>query len=207
MKQNTLKGLIVAAAIATLALGGGIAGTFALFSRTATGTVHIKVGNINFNFKRTKVEGKRLDEQTGRLVDFTDTTVVNLSQHGDEALEATYAVPGCEYLATYSLENTGKVAFTTHVAVVGKTITKEGEEPSQAELEELETYTYLEFEDQVQHQMSEDNIYYDLGDQILNAGETLTFTMKVTLDELMGNDAQDLDLTFDLQLTCTQYID
>ena len=123
MNTKSGRALIASAIIATLALGGVVAGTFALFSRQASTTAHIKVGNLNFSFARTKLVSNSLDAQ-GTISETVDNSIVDLSTDGAQALDAEGAVPGASYEATFKLTNTGATAFSTVVAVPELSITR-----------------------------------------------------------------------------------
>ena len=144
MNTKTGRVLIGSAIVATLALGGVVAGTFALFSRQASTTAHIKVGNLNFTFARTKLVSNSLDAQ-GTISETIDNTVVDLSVDGAKALDVEGAVPGASYQATFKLTNTGATAFTTVVAVPELTI-KDAQGQDADASSTLYTYTKVTFE-------------------------------------------------------------
>ncbi len=204
MNTKTGRVLIGSAIVATLALGGVVAGTFALFSRQVSSTAHIKVGNLNFAFARTKLVSNSLDAQ-GTISETVDNTLVDLSTDGQKALDVEGAVPGASYIATFKLTNTGATAFTTVVSVPELTI-KDAQGNDADASSTLYTYTKVTFEatgaTSVSYTLDQTRSNFQLP-KLVKEGEQ-EFTMKVEIGENAGNDAQGLTINMGLRLTATQ---
>lgn len=204
MNTKTGRVLIGSAIVATLALGGVVAGTFALFSRQASTTAHIKVGNLNFTFARTKLVSNSLDAQ-GTISETIDNTVVDLSVDGAKALDVEGAVPGASYQATFKLTNTGATAFTTVVAVPELTI-KDAQGQDADASSTLYTYTKVTFEatgaTAVSYTLDQTRSNFQLP-KLVKDGEQ-EFTVKIEIGENAGNDAQGLTIDMGIRLTATQ---
>lgn len=204
--MNTKVGrvLIASAIVATLGLGGVVAGTFALFSRQASTTAHIKVGNLNFDFARIKLVSNALNDQ-GTLSETVDNTVVDLSVDGAKALDVDGAVPGASYSATFKLTNTGATAFTTVVSVPELTI-KDAQGQDADASSTLYTYTTVKFEatgaTAVSYTLDQTRANFQLP-KLVKDGEQ-EFTMKVEIGDGAGNDAQGLTINMGIKLTATQ---
>ena len=197
-----MKGLIIAGGISVLALGGLIGGTFALFQRQTSVTAHIKVGNLNFEFARIKLEGNVLDNQ-GYVSPMTpDETVVDLSQNGAEAFSVENAAPGTDYTATFELKNTGSTAFTTSVALPSITATNSEDADISADMLPLVKVTFAA--------AGTTDVVYTLDNPTsfvvpdVTKGETVDFTMKVEILSELGNVAQYSNLDIGMRLTVTQ---
>ena len=182
MNTKTGRALIAAAIVATLGLGGVVAGTFALFSRQASTTAHIKVGNLNFDFVRTKLVSNSLNDQ-GTISETVDNTVLDLSTDGAKAIDVEGAVPGASYVATFKLTNTGATAFSTVVSVPELSIKDDG----------ATTVSYTLDQTRSNFQLP----------KLIKEGEQ-EFTLKVEIGEGAGNDAQGLTIDMGIKLTATQ---
>lgn len=204
MNTKTGRVLIGSAIVATLALGGVVAGTFALFSRQASTTAHIKVGNLNFEFARTKLVSNSLDAQ-GTISETVDNTLIDLSTDGAKALDVEGAVPGASYTATFKLTNTGATAFTTVVSVPELTI-KDAQGQDADASSTLFTYTKVTFEatgaTAVSYTLDQTRSNFQLPKLVKDGNQE--FTMKVEIGENAGNDAQGLTINMGLKLTATQ---
>ena len=204
--METKKGrvLIASAIVATLALGGVVAGTFALFSRQASTTAHIKVGNLNFTFARTQLVSNSLDDQ-GTISETVDNTLVDLSTDGAKALDVEGAAPGASYIAKFKLTNTGATAFSTVVSVPELTI-KDANNQDADPSSTLFTYTTVTFEatgaTAVSYTLDQTRTNFQLPKLVKDGDQE--FTMKVEIGENAGNDAQGLTINMGLKLTATQ---
>lgn len=204
MKKKGLKVLVGSAAVAVLAMGGGIAGTFALFNRTITNTVHIVVGNLGFTFQRTKLVSHALSDE-GLLVDTTDTTVLDLSTNGSMAIEVTNAAPGANYTGTFKIHNGGKVAFKATYEIVDYVITFNGADASADQKAEFLNHSSISFDGGAAQRLNvEGGISYVM-DDVIKVNDDKVFTMKIDLETAMGNLAQDLDVVVNTRLKLVQY--
>lgn len=204
MNTKTGRVLIASAIAATLALGGVVAGTFAMFSRQTSTTAHIKVGNLNFEFVRTKLVSNSLDDQ-GTISETIDNTVLDLSNDGAKAIDVDGAVPGASYVATFKLSNTGATAFTTVVSVPELSIKDEEGQDADAS-STLFTYTTVTLEasgaNAVSYTLDQTRSNFQLPKLIKNGEQE--FTLKVEIGENAGNDAQGLIINMGIKLTATQ---
>ena len=204
MNTKTGRALIAAAIVATLGLGGVVAGTFALFSRQASTTAHIKVGNLNFDFVRTKLVSNSLNDQ-GTISETVDNTVLDLSTDGAKAIDVEGAVPGASYIATFKLTNTGATAFSTVVSVPELSIKDEEGHDADAS-STLFTYTTVTLESNgattVSYTLDQTRSNFQLP-KLVKDGEQ-EFTLKVEIGEGAGNDAQGLTIDMGIRLTATQ---
>lgn len=190
MNHKAIKGLIVASSLCALTFSLGIAGTFAFFSRQTAGTVHIKVGNINFEF----------DEA---------------SAAGTQAMVVENGGPGLDYSASFNLKNTGTVPFTTVVDVPEYAIVQEsGEAATDEQMAEIKEYVGVHFIDDEEHvfalkDVDTDTLRFDLiheGSAVLEPETELTFGLKVVLGPELSNAVQNLVIDFPVRLTCTQCV-
>lgn len=204
MNTKSGRALIASAIIATLALGGVVAGTFALFSRQASTTAHIKVGNLNFSFARTKLVSNSLDAQ-GTISETVDNSIVDLSTDGAQALDAEGAVPGASYEATFKLTNTGATAFSTVVAVPELSITDE-DGNDVALTASIYTYTRVSFEatgaTAVSYTLDQTRSDFQLPK--LGKDAEQEFKIKIEIGTDAGNDAQGVTIDMGIRLTATQ---
>lgn len=204
MNTKIGRALIAAAVVATLGLGGVVAGTFALFSRQISTTAHIKVGNLNFDFARTKLVSNSLNDE-GTISETIDNTVVDLSTDGAKAVDVEGAVPGSSYIATFKLSNTGATAFTTVVSVPELSI-KDNEGNNANAASTLFTYTTVTLEaagaNTVSYTLDQTRSNFQLPKLIKNGEQE--FTLKVEIGEGAGNDAQGLTIDMGIKLTATQ---
>ena len=206
MEAKTIKGLIIAGSAAVLALGGAIGGTYALFSRTADTTVHVKVGNLNFKFERTKLVSDELDSTTGYLTEHADTTVVDLTPNGAKAMDVANAAPGASYTGTFVLTNTGSTAFNVVVTMKEPSVTNtEGAPLTSANSIWDNTSITVHTDGQEDKTMKLNNLSSTNLPNVTK-GEALTFSVKVALDTLIVNDGQGANLSFAVVLTATQAI-
>ena len=201
MNTKTGRALIAAAIVATLGFG---AGTFALFSRQASTTAHIKVGNLNFDFVRTKLISNSLNDE-GTISQTVDNTILDLSTDGAKAIDVDGAVPGASYIATFKLTNTGATAFNTVVSVPELSIKdEEGHDADAATT--LFTYTTVTLEasgvNAVSYTLDQTRSNFQLP-KLIKEGEQ-EFTLKVEIGEGAGNDAQGLTIDMGIRLTATQ---
>ena len=206
MEAKTIKGLIIAGSAAVVALGGAIGGTYALFSRTADTTVHVKVGNLNFKFERTQLLSRELDSSTGYLTDHTDTTVVDLTASGAKAMDVANAAPGASYTGTFVLTNTGSTAFEVSVALNNAKVTNEaGADVASTNSVWANTSVAIHTEGQEDKTMKLNNLSSASLPNVIK-GAALTFTVKVALGNAIDNDGQGANLSFAVVLTATQAI-
>lgn len=204
METKTIKGLIIAGSAAVVALGGAIGGTYALFSRTADTTVHVKVGNLNFKFERTKLVSDELDSTTGYLAERTDTTVVDLTASGAKAMDVANAAPGASYTGTFVLTNTGSTAFEVSVALNNAKVTNEaGADVVSTNSVWANTSVAIHTEGQEDKIMKLNNLSSASLPNVTKDA-ALTFTVKVTLGNAIDNDGQNANLSFAVVLTATQ---
>ena len=204
MNTKTGRALIASAIIATLALGGVVAGTFALFSRQVSTTAHIKVGNLNFSFARTKLVSNSLDAQ-GTISETVDNTVVDLSNDGADALDVDGAVPGASYELTFKLSNTGATAFSTVVGIPELSIKddQDNDAPSDSSIYAATTVTFeATGATAVSYTLDQNRSDFQLP-KLIKDGEQ-EFTMKVEIGDNAGNDAQGLTINMGIQLVATQ---
>ena len=202
-KDNTLLLSLALLLAASMAVVGG---TYALFSAEKSFPAHVTTGNLDFSLSRTKVVAKVMDSH-GLLVDYTDPTLVDLSATGEKAFEALNAVPGCEYTAYYSLENEGTTAFETVVSIEQVVVEKiDGSAADNYILDYVritiacgsETTSFLLSELATKNSL---NIGVSLADDL----ETV-FTIKTEILETAGNEAQNLDLTYGVKVSCVQVL-
>lgn len=204
METKTIKGLIIAGSAAVVALGGAIGGTYALFSRTADTTVHVKVGNLNFKFERTKLVSDELDSTTGYLAERTDTTVVDLTASGAKAMDVANAAPGASYTGTFVLTNTGSTAFEVSVALNNAKVTNEaGADVVSTNSVWANTSVAIHTEGQEDKIMKLNNLSSASLPNVTKDA-ALTFTVKVILGNAIDNDGQNANLSFAVVLTATQ---
>ncbi|MBO4855998.1 MAG: hypothetical protein J5511_01310 [Bacilli bacterium] len=204
MNTKTGRALIASAIIATLALGGVVAGTFALFSRQVSTTAHIKVGNLNFSFARTKLVSNSLDAQ-GTISETVDNTVVDLSNDGADALDVDGAVPGASYELTFKLSNTGATAFSTVVSIPELSVKddQDNNAPSDSSIYAATTVTFeATGATAVSYTLDQNRSDFQLP-KLIKDGEQ-EFTMKVEIGDNAGNDAQGLTINMGIQLVATQ---
>ena len=204
MNTKTIKGLIIARSAAVAALGVAVGGTYALFSRQADTTVHVKVGNLNFKFERTQLLSHELDNATGYLVDQTDTTVMDLTASGAKAMDVSNAAPGAYYTGTFALTNTGSTAFSVSVALNNAAATDaEGAALAATNSIWSNTSVTIHADGQDDKTMKLNNLSSATLPNVTK-GATLNFTVKVALDTAVDNDAQNANLSFAVVLTATQ---
>ena len=204
MTTKSGRALIASAIIATLALGGVVAGTFASFSRQVSTTAHIKVGNLNFSFARTQLISNSLDAQ-GSISETVDNTVIDLSNDGADALDVEGAVPGASYQAKFKLTNTGATAFTTVVSVPVLSV-KDADDHDAPSDSSIYAATVVTFEatgvTAVSYSLDQNRSDFELP-KLIKDGEQ-EFTMKVEIGASAGNDAQGLTINMGIQLVATQ---
>lgn len=197
-----MKGLIIAGSVAVLALSGMIGGTFALFQRQKSVTAHVKIGNLNFEFARVKLEGNVLDDQ-GYISPMTpDTTRVDLSANGAQAFSSEDGAPGADYTATFELKNTGATAFTTSVALPTVTAKDAEDADIATDLLPLVRVTFVS-EGATSVSYTLDNPSAFIVPDVAK-GATKNFTMKVEILEEVGNYAELASLDIGMRLTLTQ---
>lgn len=92
------------------------AGTYALFTDSATVNNHLEAGSLDITLVRTNLKKTVLDETTGYLKELDeDKTVVDFSKANSENLfglqDGEKTVPGCKYIADMKISNDSSVAF------------------------------------------------------------------------------------------------
>lgn len=204
----SIKGIVIASSMAVLALIGGSIGTYALFNHTTTASTHIKVGNLKLEFERNKLVSHTIGDE-GLMIDVEDNTVVDLTTSGSEAMGIEYAAPGCYYVGTFALTNTGRVAFTARMDFINFSASRlDGEDITVEEENELKQFTFVTVNDDATSTQNFENalVSYTFSNEVVKVNDTLEFTIKIALDEQMSNPAQDLQFSFDLRLICIQYV-
>lgn len=192
--------LIASTVLTTAALGTSLGTTYALYSKETSVTAHVKVGKLKFSFSRTKLEGEALDNDGLLSPIAPDTTVLDLSQNGADALSASNAIPGAFYKATFTLENKGTTAFTTKVEIPTASIVLVGvKNDDRADVLEHLTATFGEEEAMP---LSSESLTYEL--PLLKVKEKKEFTLTLAFDPTLGNEMQDAEISLGLKLTATQ---
>ncbi len=204
MKSTHIKALLIASGVAALALGGTVAGTFALFQRNTQVVTHVKVGNLNFKFSRTNLKYKALSDSTGYLEEKEDKAVVDLSEDGSKAFDLASLAPGSEVASTFELENIGGTAFKTSLDLLNVDIKKDGVTATSVDWLQYVSVSLIEGEKKTDFTLK-DLKTVSLID--LPKGQKTSFVMKLSFDaEHIENEAQDHDLSFAIRLSCTQLL-
>lgn len=202
MESKHIKGLLIASGVAALALGGAIGGTFALFNRNLNVVSHVKVGNLNFSFSRTKLKSK-VPNAKGDLEDKVDDSIVDLTQDGSKAFELENVVPGSDVEATFKLENTGGTAFKTTLELLNVKVTANGVTSDSASWLQYVSASVTEGASEKGSFTLKNLSPVDLSD--LEKGANNEFALKLSFDaEAISNEAQDQELSFAIKLTMTQ---
>ncbi len=111
MKGGNRKRALLVSSVVILLCMTIIAGmTFALFTDTVKLTNHLQAGTLDITLIRTKLQTLQLDNETGFLVEKTDTTPVDFSNGTNENVfdlkrDVSLIVPGCYYTAEMKLIN------------------------------------------------------------------------------------------------------
>jgi|GEM_PF-2666349 hypothetical protein len=204
MKSKAVKGLIIAGSAALIALAGAIGGTFALFSRTVDTNTHVKVGNLNFTFERTKLVSHELDDTTGYLVDHTNDTVVDLTTSGTDAIDVSNAAPGAYYTGTFKLKNTGSTAFSVSAAIQNaKVVDANNQDVASSNSVWSHTSVSVQAEGGEAKTMVLNNLSSSPLPDVAK-GSSLSFNVKVALDSAIENDGQNTTINFAIVLTAIQ---
>lgn len=203
-RTNTIllsSALLVASAMSV------VGATYALFSAEKTFPAHITTGNLDFTLARTKVDAKVMDVH-GLLVDHTDPTLIDLTTTGEKAFEALNAVPGCEYTAYYQIDNTGTTAFDTVVSIEQVVVENIDGTTADDYILDYVRITIACGTNSTSFLLSEvaTKNSLDLGVVLVDGGNT-EFTIKTEILKEAGNDAQNLDLTYGIKLSCVQVLE
>lgn len=202
MKSSHIKGLLIASGVAVIALAGTIGGTFALFKRNLDVVTHVKIGNLNFSFVRSKFTEKVLNER-GYLEDKTDDTEIDLSENGAKAFDLNDVAPGSEAEAFFKLTNTGGTAFETSLSLVNVEVKEDNQVSSDVSWLENVSVTCNEGEDTIASFALSEPEAIAIGD--LEKGGVSSFSLKFIFDkESIGNEAQNKEISFGIRLSCTQ---
>lgn len=202
MKSSHIKGLLIASGVAVIALAGTIGGTFALFNRNLDVVTHVKIGNLNFSFVRSKFTEKALNER-GYLEDKTDNTEIDLSENGAKAFDLSDVAPGSEAEAFFKLTNIGGTAFETSLSLVNIEVKENDQVSSDVSWLENVSVTCNEGEDTIASFALSEPEAIAIGD--LEKGGTSSFSLKFIFDkESIGNEAQNKEISFGIRLSCTQ---
>ncbi len=202
MKNTHIKPLLIASGIAALALGGAIGGTFALFNRSKQVVTHVKVGNLNFEFSRTKLKSKLLNDE-GYLEDIEDTTAVDLTEDGSKAFDLENIAPGSEVEAAFKLKNTGGTAFETSLDLLNVEVKENGVVSTSVSWLEQVSVSFVEGENATDFNLK-DLKNVNLND--LAKGQESDFTLKLSFDPEIENEAQNQEISFAIRLSCTQLL-
>ncbi len=206
--NNGKKVIIVSCLLLLLSVCGVMYGTYALFSKEAQEDYHITTGNLDFKFERIKLEGNVLDGETGVITPMTpDTTVVDLTTTGENAIDVINFVPGVNSLATFKLTNTGSTAFSTYITIDNLTV-KNADNTETDDLTVLEnivaTFTVGTNETTMKLSEVSETTQVTLGNSLLN--ESVTFTLNLYYDINGGNAGQSKKIDFGLKLHSTQLV-
>ncbi len=205
MKNKHIKGLLIASGFAVIGLVGAIGGTYALFNRSLSVVTHVKVGNLNFSFRRTNLKQKVLND-SGYLEEKVDNSVLDLTENGAEAFNLDSIVPGSEVESTFTLSNTGGTAFETAFSLLNIAV-KDGEETvsNVSWLDNVSVKCLKEGTEEASFTLG-DLRSVDLGD--LAKGAEMTFSLKLSFDaNAIGNEMQSKDISFAMRLNCTQVVE
>lgn len=202
MKSSHIKGLLIASGVAVIALAGTIGGTFALFNRNLDVVTHVKIGNLNFSFVRTKLTKKVLNER-GYLEDKTEDAEVDLSENGAKAFDLSDIAPGSEAESFFKLTNTGGTAFETSLSLVNVEVKENDQVSSDVSWLNNVSVACKKGEEVISSFTLGNPSAVAVGD--LGKGDALSFSLKFVFDkESIGNEAQDKDISFGIRLSCTQ---
>lgn len=201
-------GMLSVALIGTASVG--ILTSYALFSDEAKSANHVTAGTLELEFKRTKLFGLFPNEQNGILEQREDTTVVDLKTDNSDIITITNAVPGMSITAEMELTNKGSVAFDTYVEIVDVTLGTGDIATASLNLsQELDIYLYTLNANNEKvgstFKLSEYNSENDrLAFALINKEDSQKFYVEAKLDESVGNEVQNGQVSFDVHVTATQ---
>lgn len=207
IKKQVKKGLVVTSTILLLVAGAvAIGGTYSLFSGQASTSTHITTGNLKFDFSRTNLESKTLNDK-GVLETTVDSTKVDLTATGTNAFDAINAVPGSSYIATFNILNTGTTAFASSIKILNP-VAEDSEGKNNDYVLSCFKITLTHGETTSTFLLSEindNNSSLDLGK--LYVQENTNFTIKTEFLVDSNNDAQNCSLNYSLSLDATQVLE
>lgn len=207
IKKQVKKGLVVTSTILLLVAGAvAIGGTYSLFSGQASTSTHITTGNLKFDFSRTNLESKTLNDK-GVLETTVDSTKVDLTATGTNAFDAINAVPGSSYIATFNILNTGTTAFASSIKILNP-VAEDSEGKNNDYVLSCFKITLTHGETTSTFLLSEindNNFSLDLGK--LYVQENTNFTIKTEFLVDSNNDAQNCSLNYSLSLDATQVLE
>lgn len=119
--RKMLNKLIIMALCIILTIVAMVTVTFALFTDSVTSSNHLQAGTLKAGFNRTSMTGVQLGSD-GRLVRFTDNTVVNLASSSEQAFDLGQVCPGANVTSQFEITNNGSIAFTYEVRLINATV-------------------------------------------------------------------------------------
>lgn len=205
-KQNTKKKsiLVVAILILALAILSLTAGTFALFSDSASHTNHLQAGSLKIGLYRTNLEGTQLKED-GTLGNYSDDDRVDLTKSDAKMFNMTNICPLVSQTATVEITNLGTTAFTYSVTITDVDLGDKAMAQALAEQIQVTVTSGDQTQSFYLSEVTEEGKSISLGTMLVT-DKAASFTVKAEFVSGEGNNAaMNGDVSFDLVVNAIQY--
>ena len=186
--------------------------TLALFSDVTRSTGHVTAGNLELEFKRTRLSGLIPNASNGILEEVSDDTIIDLKTDTNDIFNIEHAVPGMSVTATLELTNVGTVAFNAVVSIINVRLGQDEIAEASAKLAQnldIQIYTLDGSNNKVgpEFKLSEYNSVTSFGEyRLINKNDKQVFYVEARLDESVGNDVQKGQASFDVHVDASQIL-
>lgn len=197
--------VLMAVVVAVLGLTLAVAGTYALFSDSATVNNHLSAGSLKIGLARTGYS-RHILAANGTMTDENDTARVDLTTDASKLFELENIVPTTACTATVEVTNKGTVAFDYGVRILF--------DSSSADAKSSALAQQLQITVKVGNEVKGSFALADSGSNDVDIGTMLagssaqSFTVSVTFvsDDNTNNTAQLGSVSFDLKVYATQKV-